>query len=624
MGLGSKYNSSTGCSDCSSTSDGCITTPDPCCESHETKCVAGICLKTSSDVTAATGSFFITFSNLCDTLPIASSLYLYHPNTGLMSIGAYDSETGQYTVSLVDESFEGGVIQTDECVALAYVRDEDLTISDRCLSGSFTVPAVGANETIYMINASGIPAGATLSFNYNGTVGTYTVVSFISVTNGVYAYEVQNTGSGHTPGTVITADADSCEIQVELTSEVDVCDLETIAALDSLTGCANGAPYSLVSTSEIDFVKGDGSGGWEVGKLNNIDCCIVLTDCLKFSGDPCPTGDDSVIVEETNIECFEEAWQEVLDSNPTGRGQTNMPMNIDGYDVVVTAYDSGTRTVTFAPADPTTLPAQLSWDAGQQICLGPCCKSCLNGAQFTNHVTGDGESAPNFALQTTTDLDYTDGTSRYYLIGYDNTDPLTVTVLEIDNTYDDNPEEGPGKPVMSDPLVIRSKICHADDSGCDLMVLPEWNYAIYFGNVPDGVRIHWELGHFAQGSDTLADGVTPNPYASVSTQSAAAGTIVGPSADLSAMLGNTAVGPGGIGATKIFPYAAGYFKDQIYLEKCNCALSIVWHLVIVEAAAGTGNGTITSSLGIRRMFQFHKANERALPLNNPEEETFRA
>ena len=49
-----------------------------------------------------------------------------------------------------------------------------------------------------------------------------------------------------------------------------------------------------------------------------------------------------------------------------------MPMVIGSLNVVVTAYNSGTRIVTLQPADPNEVSEGeiINFDAGEKLCLG--------------------------------------------------------------------------------------------------------------------------------------------------------------------------------------------------------------------------------------------------------------
>lgn len=618
-------------------SEGCCndnvqTSPTPCCEAHGTMMYAGVCLKPACSVVTNAEGFFLKFSNVCDVLPIdGNNVFFYHPAAGLMQIVGIDMY-GTYQLNLVDPTKAGALIEKDDCVLIAVVPTTSNVTNTRCLSGNFTAPAVNGNETIYIENGSSIPVGATLIFTANGETGSYQIVSFVSASGSTYAYTVQNTGNGHTPGTIIDGGvAGSCLVPIELITDVDLCDLSATTIADNITACENGSPRALVSTGANDILKGDGAGGWELSKLYDSECCVVISDCLKFSGDTCSCGADTVVLQSPVPSCFTDAWDLVLAADLSNGGQTNMPMNIEGFEVVLTGYHSGTRQATFEPADKDALAGGLllSYDAGQQICLGVCCKSCLEGPMITNHkVTASGprgaQGAAVFALTTNATMQYEAGVKHHYLVGYANSDPLTIQLLELTSAFDNNPEGGPGKPAISDPLVFRNKICHNSLKGCDQLCEIQWNIELAFSVLPAGVRVHWEVGHYAGPSATLEDGSTPNPYTSVSTQTAAAGTITGPSSiDANDVIGNTSIGLGISGTPKIFPYVATDFLDYIYLEKCSCALSMVWHYVQVEVVdPAAGSGVLDSSLAIRQHLKFFNANECWGPLNNPETEGF--
>lgn len=598
--------------------------PTPCCESHLTIKEFGACLTPTCNVVASRETFFLKFSNLTDELPIGGGVYFFHPAAGDMTVVGVD-DFGAYQVNLVDPTKAGALIQKGDCILIGFSSTNNISSNSRCLSGQFSAPAVNAQATIYIENGSSIPVGSTLTFTANGQTGSYAVASFVSASGNIYAYSITNTGNGHTPGTIISGGvAGSCIVPIELITDVNICDLSQTNSADSITSCKNGSPRAFKSTGPNDVPIGNSSGGWELGKIAGADCCVVTNDCLKFSGNNCPDGTDIVVLRDINLACFTAAWAKVQAANLTGVGQTNMPMNINGFNVVVTAYNAGTKAVTLQAVD--TVPGTgISYPAGTQICMGSCCRSCINGPKFTNSQKLGGDApleASIYTLSTTGVLTYTPGTKRRYLIGFAPSLPLTVQTLLLTPDYDNDPQGGPGKPSVGDPLVFRSKICNNSEKGCDQFGEIQWNYEMIFDPVPLGVRVHWELGHYAQSSETLADGTTPNPFTSLSTQSAAAGYIEGPSSsDSQTILGNTAIGFGGAGSPKVFPLIQGDFRDFLYLERCNCALSIVWCYVEVEVLAVAGApvapGVFNSNMNIRQAIKITDAYEMPVPTNNP-------
>lgn len=637
MSLGDKYKSSDcGCSNSSSTktykNKSCCSTPVqqspvPCCESHDTVYQAGVCLKPTCNMVASSDGFTLKFSNISETLPVGGNILLYHESAGAMRIVGVD-DFGSYQLALEDSSKAGALIQKGDCILIGFKQSSELVSTSRCLTGIFNAPAVNASETIYIENGTSIPVGSTLTFTYNGSTGSYNVTSFVSASGTTYAYEVTNTGNGLTPGTMVNGGVTgSCTVPIELITDVDICDLSEANSADALTGCLNGSPRAVKPVGLNDILVGTSTGTWTLGKLSSVDCCVVIDDCLKFSGNNCPDGTDVVVLRNVNIDCFTEAFAEVTAANVTGSGQTGMPMNIDGFNVIATAYNSATRALTLQAVD--DVPANgLSYAAGTQICLGECCRTCIGGPKFTNPMSsgnGDPLKSAFYGFATTGQLVWEQGVKHRYLIGFNNTLPLAVTVLELPSTYSNNAGNGPGKPLISDPLLFRNKICNNSDKGCDQFAEIQWNYEMIFDPVPAGVRIHWELGHYAQGAATLEDNVTVNPFFSLSTQQAAAGYIEGPSSlGAQATLNSTSIGFGGPGSAKVFPYVAGDFRDYLYLERCNCGLSIVWFYVEVEVVdpALVGNGLINSDLAIRQQIKFFDANEIAIPSNNPAQEGF--
>jgi len=604
--------------------------PEPCCVSHDTVCLAGVCLKPTCNVVASTDGFFLSFSNICptDTLPIdANNIYFFFPTTGLMRVVGYDGIS--YKVQLVDPTKAGGVIRKDDCVLIQAIPQSVFTdTSTRCLTGKFLVPAVNQNETIYIENGAGIPIGATITFTYEGETGSYQVISFVSSSGNVYAYEVQNTGNGHTPGIIVDGGCvGECIVPIDIITEVDLCDLAETNIADSLTACVNGSPRGFTPVGEGSVPYGEEDGTWGQRTLNNLDCCVILDGCLKFSGTVCPSGQDTVVLKDVNLACFEAAWQEVLDQIVTpGAAQTKMPVNINGFKLDVEAYDFGTRQVTLSIANPDALNggATFEFDEGTELCLGDCCESCLDGPLITNHKTfgeGDPELAALYTFNTVGGaLAYETGVKHRYLVGFEfGTQPLTITVLTLTDTYNDNPQFGIGKPIPQDPLLFRNKICHDSTKGCDQQVEIAWNHEIVANAIPYGVRVHYEFGHFVQSAAFLADGTTPNPFFSVSSQACDAGYLEGPSSnDSNDTLLGTSIGFGGPGQDKIFPMACGYFMDYIYLQKCNCAFSVVWLYVESEVLPGFNEIGTFDVLGvIRQRLIYFNANEIQVPRNNP-------
>lgn len=645
MSLSSKYQScackdktACGCSSSSNTTktfgtDCCGNpvqpAPTPCCEAHITSCVAGNCLSPAHNVVASVDPFWIAFSNLCTNIPVDSNnIYFFHPATGLLQIIGFNGTS--YQVQLTDTTKAGGFIEEGDCVLVAVIPPSVFENPvARCLCGKFVAPALNNTETIYIENGAGIPIGATITFTFEGATGSYTVTSFVSSSGNTYAYEVENTGSGHTPGLIIDGgDVGQCLVPIDIITEIDLCDLSESNIADHLVACVGGSARAYKSIGEDYVPTGDGSGGWDQAKFTNFDCCVTINGCLKFSAAVCPAGTDSVPLVDSNLECFEAAWQEVLDQQATvGGGQTNLPMNIDGFPVVVTAYDSGTKVATFSPADPTATDGGMifEWEAGQQICTGDCCTSCLTGPKTTNHKnTGISDETEAIYVIDLDDFGYDDSAQQYYLIGFEyGTSPLTAVFATLDDTYNDDPNGGPGKPLITDPLVFRNKFCNDDLKGCDLKLDLEWNYELAFEGLPAGVTVTYEWGHFAQGAATLADGTTPNPFTSASTQAAEVGSVIGPTnADANDIFSGTAIGMGNALDIKTYPYRAGYFRDYLYLEKCNCALSMVWLVLVVEAAAGTGTGTFDLLASIRQRQKVYPANEIAIVNNDPNQESF--
>lgn len=629
MSLASKYKSGCGCNVTYTprryglTGAGCCgdpiqAPPTPCCPTTSQTCMFGGCLLPTCNVVASVEPFYISFSNLCAELPLDGNyFYFFHPATKLLQVIGFDGVS--YRVQLVDPTYAGGVIRKGDCVYPTVVPASiSSSGTQRCLSGIFTAPAENADETIYIFNGSGIPQGATITFTAEGQTGSYVVLSYISASGNTYAYSVQNTGSGFTPGLQIQGDCNGvCNIPIEVITEVDLCGLSVTSLADSLTACLNGSPRAFSPTGEGDTLYGNADGQWELRKVTNTDCCVTIDGCLKFSGDVCPSQTDSVALKDINLDCFEAAWAEVVLANPEPDlgGQTNMPMNINGYPVVVTAYDSGTHVITLAPVE--DLDGEiLQWPEGTQICLGECCASCLNGPKITDYASTDGNRASTFRVYADNNIEWDSSTPKFYLIGFDTSNPLTSTVLELDTSYDDTP----GRPLITDPLVIREKFCNNSETGCDQTLELDFNFELAFDPVPAGVRVHFEVAHYQNSSLNLADDTTPNPFTTpVSLYPAKfAGYIDGPSnLDANDYIQETHIGIESlVGNNKVLPAIAGSIRDFAYLEKCNCIQSVIWLYVSTEVIDDTsGTGTMNGVFTIRRRVKFDNAHGVALPAN---------
>lgn len=602
--------------------------PAPCCEPHTVECVAGVCLNPVCDVVASAEDFFLSFSNLCQALPVDSNnIFFFHPAAGVMQVVQFDGCT--YKVRLVDPTRAGGLIQKGDCVLISVIPESVIAnTTQRCLCGKFVAPQLNQNETLFIENGAGIPIGATVVFTYQGETGSYVVTAFVSSSGNTFAYEVQNTGNGHTPGTIIDGgDVGQCLVPIDIITEVDLCDLAETNVADLVVACVNGSPRAFKPVGACDIIKGKDDGTWELGKITSVDCCVVLDGCLKFSGNVCPNGQDVVVIKDTNKDCFEAAWQEVLDQQITSNtAQMSMPMNIDGFRLDVRDYDPNTCQVTFAVADPDALINPIEFDEGTQVCLGDCCESCLNGPLTTNHKSfgeGDEEKSALYTLNLAPDsLEFETGVKHCYLIGYEygENNPLVLTTLVITDAYDDDPNGGPGKPLITDPLLFRDKMCNDQLQGCDQMIELNWNYEFAVDPIPAGVRVHFEFGHFVQGAETLADNVTPNPIFSTSSQACAASYIDGPSSlDAQTRIGDTSIGLGNRNDPKIFPMQCGFFMDYAFLQKCNCIMSVVWLYVETEVLPGFDeSGTFTMWGTIRRRAKYFNAHEIAIVPNDQE------
>lgn len=592
--------------------------PEPCCESHDTMCVTEVCFRPTCGVTASEGTFYLRFKNAADITPLnANDMYFYHASAGFMRIVGYDD--GEYAVRLVDETNAGAMIAEDDCVTFHATSSQVLNtlITTRCLSGKFTAPAVGEEATIYVFNGSAIPIGATLTFTAEGVTGSYTVVSYESSANNIYVYQVENTGSGHVPGTIIDAGDDgACVYPIEIITQVDNCSLSEISAVDHFVACAGGSSRAFVPSGPGDIPYSADGETWETRRLGETDCCVVTEGAIKFSGSVCPSGADEVVVSDVNISCFETAWDAAA-----AAGQT-LPANINGYNVTITDYDSGTNTLTLAPAEDEVLAELVEFPSGSQICLGSCCSSCLNGPQVTdpnkNREHGADDPYSSILLVGATDIDYTTGDSQY-LIGFANAG-LAAGAQTLDAAYFANPSVlGPKLPKIDDRHLFRQKICNTSPKGCKQLVKVYVNYELSFDPVPTNDRIYWELAHFADVSATLKNGA-PNPFGVAGqsfTRSKASGYVIGPSINKfpasPVSYANSSFGSGLPGEGKTFPAFSGTIVDIFPLDKCECVTSAVWFFVFIRGASGPV--ALNVFIRARRYIEKLDYNGVALPAN---------
>lgn len=613
MSIGNKY--SCGCGKTySSANYKCCTipvqpAPEPCCEAHETRYVYSNCLYSNCPVTATELPFFLSFSNDGGhSIPYnGTEVYFYHAVAGLMKILTFNGTA--YQVELYDLSRAGSQIMPEDCIIVEAIPAALMNggLTNRCLVGNFVVPAVSANGTIFISNGGSIPVGSTITFVYEGDVGSYQVIAFVSASGTTYAYTVQNTGNGHVPGTIVEGGSGAiCLVPIELITELDFCGNAETNVADSILACVNDTPRQFVPTGENDTIVGTAEGTWTLAKITNLDCCVVIDDCLKFTGQTCPDNSDAVVLRDINLDCFIEALAAAADQEQV------LGMNINGFKVVATSFDSGTLIATFEIAEDTNIVTPLSFEEGTQICIGDCCAGCLSGPGSTE--VKDPLFGINSPLQSVNGtIDVPAGVS-HWLLGLDNTTPQTIQLLELDAAYFAAPgPNGPILPKYNDPMVFRQKVCNNSDKGCYQFTQMQLNYQLAFDPMPAAMIVDWEVAHYAENADTLANGL-PNPYVDIATQQKASGRLLGPSVQ-DALLLNTSFGTGSPADVKIFPNAHGDFRDLFTLIKCDCALSVVWLFVRIDAPAPQ---LLNFLLRIRRHFQFFDDRRVDMPLNQPQ------
>lgn len=622
MSMKSKYDC--GCEQKSSSSktfgsnSGCNATvqssPAPCCESHDVKVVAGICLQTSCTIIATTEPFHISFSNLThDISPLnANEQFFYHGGAGLLRILSFDGTS--YQVSLVDSTRQGASISPEDCVSLAVVpslQGSGLSPFSRCLEGLFSPPALSQTATIFIFNGAGIPIGSTISFSIGGELGSYTVVSLVSSTEGVYTYQVRNDGSGHTPGISLSGGG-NCAVAINVETSIDICDLSVTTSADRITSCVNGAPRGVESAFADSILAGDGTGKWVQKQLPAAQCCVITQGTVKFTGITCPANSDSVILQPTGLDCFIEAF------NFASSRQQGLPMVINGLPIVATAYNVGTRQLTLIPVEPGAVSAEFP--AGTQICIGECCKSCTNGVEISDfrNLGGatDGESNAFYEFVTAATgafMASPANSTTYWLIGAQHT-AGTLQTQQLDAGYFANPSAlGPRLPRVTDALVLRQKLCNSDVNGCSKHVKLTYNFQMAFDPYPAGVYIDWELGSYIDRSQTLSDNSTPNPFSDMSSNAKISGRLSGPSFVDSTIL-NSGFGQGAYGSAKVFPFASDNLVDHMRLPKCACGLALVWWFMrITNTTADAHN--IHGLLRLRRIQEILNENRVPYGLN---------
>lgn len=597
--------------------------PAPCCESHEYKVLNDPCFRLTCNAVASDTEFRISINSaMKNPIPLNySEVWFYHQAVGRINILSRD-QSGTYLVQLEDSSKAGHELTTEDCLwlqtTLASATGNSLY---RCLSGQFLAPAVNGTRIMYIRNGSGIPVGSTITFSYEGEPYSYTVVSYESAANGRYAYVVQNAGAGVPANTLVDAgDNDACNYPLEIITEVDLCDLPTTTSVDSVTGCNNGVPSALKPTGPNQAIVSSSTSPYplQLRTMNNLDCCVTTLGTLKFSEVEGCAVVDVVTLRDTNLDCFGAAVDEAFAAN------NNLPVVINGYSFVVTAYNSGTKQLTLSPvgSDMFSDAGIAEYASGTQICLGDCCNSCTGGAKSTNsnYVASGSDHTrdANFAITNPGNIPYNagGGAQRSFLVGF-NTSGVAA-IIEIDGSYH---SASPVKPDHADPLVLRQKICNTDLKGCDSKVRLKYNYQIEFVNVPALLDVFFEWGSYVAESDTLADGSTPNPNSYVSTQSKSVGTIIGPTSADTTLTAGTNIGFGNTVTGKHYPFGAGSFEDDSRLKKCDCLNSIVWLHVRTMPRTGLGaGGNILMNAAIRRVIEIEPYNEVAYPENNYDSE----
>lgn len=633
MSIYKKYSYKSGCG-CTSggktySSDGCCETPvadPPCplCEAHCTELVPTQCFFPACNVTATDDKFFIKFKNVQDNeVPVnASEVFFYHAVAGLMNIHSFSGSS--YEVSLTDPTKVNSVIQEDDCVLTTVVPSEVFTSTSniRCLCGKFNPPNLNDTETIYIFNGTGIPVGATLTFTYEGETGSYLVQSFDSASGSVFAYTVQNTGNGHTPGNIIDGGSQGeCTVPIEIVTETDLCNLSETQVIAELSGCLNGSPRALVPTSEGQVPIANSNNEFELQRFTNTDCCFFIEGCLKFQESDGCLAESTAIVKSPVPTCVDEK----IEAGQAGGGTfTPIPIIIDNLPFVITGWNPGNSEITIAPKDESIFNGEtfIEYPDGTELCFGECCNTCVGGVQITDHNAQDSDPIDKNGAVIAWDIPvaYVDGQFTRYIVGVpQNTVTGFVEAQVIDATWNDNPSSfGPGIPRLEDNLMIRQKICNSHPKGCNQVAEIRLNYELSFEDVPEGVSVHWEVGHFAWPSTTLEDGTTPNPFSNISAQATDAGKVTGPSHVETDFITGTAIGPGNQLEQKAYPFIAQSFLDRMDLQHCDCGNSIVWLFIKIETPVGAGSGDIQLRGGLRRIITKFEQNFIDTPINDPD------
>lgn len=585
--------------------------PQPCCESHSTVVTPAVCFKPTQNVVAANPYFFISFENDCEQqIPIhINEIFFYHTGAGKLNI--VGKQGGAYQLTVADPLRAGIEIRREDCVFLYINPDAAAANTNRCLLGQFYVPVVNGEATISIQNGTSIPIGSTLSFVWQGQIGSYTVTDFLSAEGTTYGYTVTNVGNGHTPGIIIDGGVvGTCPVPIELITIIDLCNLAPSNVADHIAACVNGAPIGFKPGAANDTIVGLDDLTWGLGRVSGLDCCVIVDECVKFSGQVCPSLSDTVKLKVGFNTCILDRFDEAFDN------AQNLAANINGFPINITNIQviDGSTYVTVQPAGDNNITIPLNFDAGASICLGDCCAGCNLGPGSTN------VKAPLFGIDSplqgigTALVTVPIGVS-HWLVGLDNTTPQTIEVLQLTAPYFAAPgPNGPIIPKYSDPMIFRQKVCNNSPKGCNQLAELQLNVLLALDPLPADSTVDWEFAHYADDADTLENGLA-NPFDIVSTQQKIAGRLEGPSV-IDAVLLNTSFGNTNIGGNKVFPYGAGDFRDYLNLTKCNCALSIVWLFLRIDTPSAIP--TLNIFVNARRHFKFFDDHMVDMPLNTPQ------
>lgn len=482
------------------------------------------------------------------------------------------------------------------------------------LASDLVVPDSGDCVNVKVTNINGLVVGDTLSiasqtFRLGNIVDSTTIqLCNDGGANGGELVEKDSDGDGELNYPVIRVEGQ------------DPCSADVTSSLKRIIGC-NGTSQEVGAVGDITgqvLVWDEVLQEWSPQVLAGVDTCLIISADVTL--DPGAAFDASYLFTMPSTTTLAAALASV---SPDVLSVTINDLDFYVVDIVDPTHFHAIPA--FEVVDPTVVPAD------SLLCFNECCAQCLGGTQTTNPraLVGSGNASSTWTIEGAMDWPATGGAVKSYLIGYNTAGALTITLL--DSTFNDSLDPTIGRPKHTDPLVFRQKICNTSPKGCNQRCEIEFDYEFTITNLPVNVRAHYELGHHAQPSDTLADGTTPNPYTTSPPNSVYAdrcfadyidGPSTAPSLDTT-IIADTSIGAGNTSDVKAFPHKAGFFKDKFTLVRNDCANSILWFYLRLEAInTGVSAGSGLFRMNIRRYIKKFEHDEIAMPENDYDLEGF--